>query len=144
MFFSFYSRQTVFLTDARTGESFLLQVKLETAVLQEYCNQLASNDVIALREQIGRVSVVRRQNTGAGFYTYFAIEKAPAIRIESDTKRCHVVAKVNGVEDAFGFLLWLKGGYVDFLEGYTLAFLDSTSELDLAMLDFEISKGTSG
>jgi hypothetical protein len=116
---------------------------LETAVLQEHCNQLVPKDAAALRAQISNVAVLRRQNTGAGFYTYFTIDRDAATRIESNTRRCCVVAKVGGVGNALGFLLWLKDGYMDFLEGYTLA-LESTSELDLSVRDFEVSKGASG
>ena len=36
-----------------------------------------------------------------------------------------------------GFILWIKGGYLDFLEGYTFA--DSTVDLDLKTLKFKLT-----
>ena len=99
---------------------------LEAAVLQEHCNQLGPQDAAALRAQISNISILCRKNTGAGFFTYFSIEKDSAPQIRSDTRDCCVVAKVNGVENALGFILWLKDGYIDFLEGYTMALPKST------------------
>jgi hypothetical protein len=111
---------------------------LEAAVLQEHCNQLGPQDAAALRAQISDVSVLSRKNTGAGFFTYFSIEKDSVPQIRSDTRDCCVAAKINGVENALGFILWLKDGYIDFLEGYTMALEGGTSDLDFAALDFEL------
>lgn len=64
------------------------------------------------------ISVKSRKNTGAGFYTYFAVMSKLMHRIHVDTKKYFfVTAKIDGIEDALGFLLWLRDGYVDFLEG---------------------------
>ncbi|SFM17158.1 hypothetical protein SAMN03159423_5769 [Bradyrhizobium sp. NFR13] len=110
---------------------------LEAAVLQEHGNQLAREDAAALRAQTTNASVLNRENTGAGFYTYFSVERAAAPSIKSDTRQCYIAAKVNGVEDALGFILWLNDGYVDFLEGYTMN-LEGTSDLNFTALDFEL------
>jgi hypothetical protein len=113
---------------------------LEAAVLQEVCNQLGSADSVALKTQIHDVSVSNRKNTGAGFYTYFSTAKDAAPPITADRRQryvqCEVGAKINGIENAPGFILWLKDGYIDYLEGYTMAF-ETTSEIDLVGVDFE-------
>lgn len=113
---------------------------LEMAVLLEHCKQMPPEDRAALEEQINGISVMSRKNTGAGFYTYFAIGKREAQPIKFDVKRCHVSATINGIDDALGFILWLKDGYVDHLEGFTMA-LDSTEGMDLGALRFELAPG---
>lgn len=111
---------------------------LETAVLQEICKQLSPQGRSTLEAQIDGISVRHRENTGAGFYTHFSMKGEPVPQIHDDTKECTVVAKINGLENALGFILWLRDGYVDHLEGYTMA-LNSTVGMDLAALDFELS-----
>lgn len=111
---------------------------LETAVLQEICKQLRSQDRKAFEEQIKGISVLSRKNTGAGFFTYFATKGKTVPQLKDDTKGCYVTAKINGLENALGFILWLKDGYVDHLEGYTMA-LESTVGMDLAALEFELT-----
>ncbi|MFZ0422558.1 MAG: hypothetical protein WAL80_06745 [Xanthobacteraceae bacterium] len=115
-----------------------LPTPLEAAVLQEICRQLSPQGRSALEAQIDCISVRYRKNTGAGFYTYFLMRGEPARQIYDDTKVCTVTAKINGLRDALGFILWLRDGYVDHLEGYTMA-LEGTSGMDLAALDFELS-----
>src|SRR5580698_241258 len=61
---------------------------LEAAVLQQHCNQLGPADAAALRAQVSNVSVLCRENTGAGFFTYFSIERDSAPQIRSDTRDC--------------------------------------------------------
>jgi hypothetical protein len=111
---------------------------LEAAALREHCNQLQAQDAAALRTQIENVSVLRRENTGAGFFTYLSTRRTEtAPQIKTDTRECHVVAKIGDIENALGFILWVREGYVHCLEGYTLA-LESTSKIDLSVLDFEL------
>jgi hypothetical protein len=112
--------------------------QLETAVLHEICKQLGPQGRSALEAQIDGISVRHRENTGAGFYTHFSMKAEPARQIHEDTKECTVAAKINGLENALGFILWLRDGYVDHLEGYTMA-LEGTAGMDLAALDFELS-----
>jgi hypothetical protein len=49
-------------------------------------------------------------------------------------------AKIDGLENPVGFILWLKNGYVDCLEGFTT--VDSTAGMDLAALTFEIESSS--
>jgi hypothetical protein len=112
---------------------------LEMAVLREHVKQLPRKDAAALAEQIAAISVRSRENTGAGFFTYFVYRSSPPLhKVRTDTKKCHVTATINHVRDALGFILWMRDGYIDCLEGHTLA-MDSTANLDLARTEFELS-----
>ena len=111
---------------------------LEMAVLREHVKQLPRKDGAALAEQIDAISVRSRENTGAGFFTFFVFKSPPLHKVRTDTKKCHVTATINHVRDALGFILWMKDGYIDCLEGHTLA-LDSTADLNLASPEFELS-----
>lgn len=111
---------------------------LEMAVLVEACKQLAPDDRAAFEQQMDGIAVQRRQNTGAGFYTYFILKSKSAPRIQTDTKRCNVAANINGLENALGFIVWTRDGYVDHLEGYTMA-LDNTIGMNLSNLEFQLT-----
>ncbi len=111
---------------------------LEIAVLLEYVKQLPRKDRAALAEQIDAISVRSRENTGAGFFTYFVFKSLPGHKVKTNMKKCHVTATINDLSNALGFILWVRDGHVDCLEGYTLA-MDSTADLDLATAEFELS-----
>ncbi len=98
---------------------------LESKVLELL---LAGEDPVlaVLREQIASARIQSREFTGVGFYLDFEIPKS--------SKRLHDVLAVkrsfnfgdvgayfdNGDQrQEVGFLLWIKDGYLDFLEAYT-------------------------
>jgi hypothetical protein len=83
------------------------------------------------------MTVISRQNTGAGFFTHFAMDGGSTTELP-DLLDLHVEAEINGIQDGLGFILWTKNGQLDFLEGYTLA-LDTTEGLDLAALDYKLN-----
>ena len=107
--------------------------KLEEAVLLTICGR-SSDDQAVLDSQLETASVRNRNNTGAGFYTHFDVSKKtlPLHQNLLDD----VWASVKGFAQPMGFILWLKGGYADHLEGFTIA--DSTAGLDLSALTFEV------
>jgi hypothetical protein len=125
-------------TKQRSASTLLAITPLEMAVLREHVKQLPRRDGAVLAEQIDAISVRSRENTGAGFFTYFVFKSRPLHKVKTDTKKCHVTATINRVSDALGFILWVKDGYIDCLEGYTLA-MESTADLDLASAEFELS-----
>ena len=116
---------------------------LERAVLAAISDQLPSDDRAALIEQIANATVERRENTGAGFYTRFNVTGSPGRRVVTDTKRCHVEAKIGAIDHALGFILWMVDGRVNQLEGYTLA-LDSTAGMDLNSILSSVGGGGIG
>ncbi len=94
----------------------------------------------ALEEQLRNASVLERENSGAGFFT--TIDSHGAERLNTP----HVLgletcAEVAGLEHGLGFVLFMKDGRLDLLEGYTFGSED-TSQFDLANLSFKIFRGS--
>jgi hypothetical protein len=108
---------------------------LEAAVLKAIAAQLGSKDHDSLSSQIDGLAVKSRENSGAGFFTHFETVDRSKSRILADTRDCHVSAEINGDEGSLGFILWLRDGYVDFLEGYTESLADTVG-LSLDTLSF--------
>lgn len=73
-----------------------------------------------LRDQVKQLGVRERQNTGAGFFTYFTrpmnCSKAD-VPAEASSIPLEAYAKHPAISGGSFFLLWLKDGYIDFLEG---------------------------
>lgn len=92
---------------------------LERAVIQKL---LAGDDKIlgSLRRQFEAAKVIQREMTGVGFYTTFAvppeIDRLPGNR---SFNFGDVEAEIPGLNSGAGFLLFVKDGALDFLEGYT-------------------------
>jgi len=108
---------------------------LERAVLATICD-MYSEDRAALEAQLSTASLLSRENTGAGFYTRFAVDRASSTAIGGMRLRNGPEAKIDGLEQGMGFILWLKEGYADCLEGYCYA--ESTTGIVLAAASFEI------
>ena len=106
--------------------------KLEKAVLQEMLRQ-APADRFSLEEQIRGASALSRNNTGAGFYT--------KLRPREITKRIgakvigNVFADIKGLNHPMTFVLFIRDGVVDTLEGATTD--DSTAGIDFSSVQFE-------
>ena len=95
-------------------ESFM---KMEQEVMMKL---LAGDDdrLRILRNQYIRVLRKKREFSGTGFFTSFEIpEDVKKIEIPK-VQLGDVVAKVGGVKDGVGFVLFIKNGTIDFLEGY--------------------------
>jgi hypothetical protein len=113
---------------------------LEQAVLGAIC-EMHLVDRAALEAQLSTATVLSRENTGSGFYTRFAVECASGAAIGGERLRHGPVARIDGLEHGMGFILWLKNGYEDCLEGYS--FGESTSWIALERAGFEILHGRS-
>ena len=93
---------------------------LELAVL----GKLLDGDhplLTALRRQLPELGVTERKLTGVGFFTTFSmtderllVEVPPGASPFGD-----VEATIPGMQHGAGFLLWLKRGRIDMLEGYS-------------------------
>ncbi len=114
--------------------------KLELAVIAEVAKQLTPIDRAALQAQTTCLTVRDREHTGGGFFTYFDLKAEAAAPINTDTKECYVKAKIQGLKFGLGFILWLKEGRLDCLEGYSIA-CEDTLPLDLTSLTFEVVPG---
>jgi hypothetical protein len=75
----------------------------------------------ALGEQLGRARVASRQFTGAGFYTTFVVPaEVPRIDMsEVDHRIGDVAADLARLDHGAGFLLLLRDGALDLLEGFS-------------------------
>jgi hypothetical protein len=108
---------------------------LERAVLAAICG-MYPEDRAALEAQLSTASLLSRENTGAGFYTRFAVDRASATAIRGKRLRSGPEAKIDGLKNGMGFILWLKEGFADCLEGYSYA--ESTTCAVLEGTNFEI------
>jgi|SRR5579864_1864394 len=108
---------------------------LEHATLRAIC-QMHVVDRTALEAQLATAAVVSRENTGAGFYTRFSVERAANTAIGGDRLRSGPTARISGLKHGMGFILWLNQGYADCLEGYS--YQESTAEIALELAEFEI------
>lgn len=111
---------------------------LEKAVLRAICESHV-NDRPALESQLSTAAVLSRENTGAGFYTEFAVERASQPPIGGERLRTGPAARVDGLKQGMGFILWLKEGYAHNLEGYSYG--ESTAGIDFEQTGFEILHG---
>lgn len=109
--------------------------RLEKAVLQEISSQYPAHSV-ALEAQFAAAAVQSRENTGVGFYTRFAVDRAAAPPTPCDRIIGRVWAEIEGFNAPMTFLLFVNDGYADCLEGATVA--DSTMETDLSALKFKL------
>jgi hypothetical protein len=111
---------------------------LERAVLQAICKMYLA-DRAALGAQLSTATVLSRQNTGAGFYTHFVVERASSDALGGERLRSGPEARVDGLQHGMGFILWLKEGYADHLEGYCYG--ESTARIVFEQAGFEILHG---
>ena len=89
---------------------------LEKAVIDLIINGLPSA-CAELRIQLNGSRLESREHNGYGFYTTFAIpEDAPAAALPN----AQLAASALVDDQLGGFLLWIRDGKVDFLEGYPL------------------------
>jgi hypothetical protein len=72
-----------------------------------------------LRAQVQAARVASREYTGSGFYLSFDIPpEAPALRKES-FQFGDVNAAIDGLQHGAGFVVFVRGGRLDMLEGYS-------------------------
>jgi hypothetical protein len=92
---------------------------LESAVLEKLL-QKHGQPFDTIRDQLAHASVSSREFTGVGFFTHFSIPpEAPVRRDLASAELGNVSAKIRGLEDGAGFLLFIRDGAISFLEGYT-------------------------
>jgi hypothetical protein len=92
---------------------------LERAVLE----MMAEGDAPEMRklqEQLAGCVVRSRELTGVGFFTSLEVDRASVAPVERlPTPFGDVYAEIEGLAHGAGFLLWIKDGYVDTLEGHS-------------------------
>lgn len=92
--------------------------KIEKAVLENLLDGHLPF-LIQLRKQFARCKVVQREFTGFGFYTTLAVPDDVSRIPGLDIKFGDVIAELPEVPSGAGFLLYVKDGVLDMLEGYS-------------------------
>jgi hypothetical protein len=110
---------------------------LERAVLRAICEKDCI-DRSALEAQLLAASVVRRENTGAGFYTQIVVRRGSVASVGGERRRSGPGARVEGLVHGMGFILWLKEGFADCLEGY--CYSESTTGIEFDRVIFELDQ----
>jgi hypothetical protein len=108
---------------------------VEQAVLSAICQE-HPNDRAAMEAQLATATLKTRENTGAGFFTYFDVQRVGTSPIGGLPLRDGPNAKIKGLQHGMGFILWFKEGYAHCLEGYAHA--DSTMNVDWHLVSFEL------
>jgi hypothetical protein len=73
-----------------------------------------------LREQSRALTVSERRMTGVGFHTHFDIAPtAPRCTEKQSFEIGDITAQIEGAEHGAGFVLFIRGGIMSSLEGYT-------------------------
>lgn len=92
---------------------------------------------LELQRQLDRAEVTKRENTGGGFFSDLALsEDAPPVKCPKLLGYA-THARVEGLEEGLGFVLFMKNGKLHLLEGHAWG-PESTAALDLNNLSFEI------
>jgi hypothetical protein len=93
--------------------------ELETQVLRVL---LAGDEptLVTLRQQAAHARVCRREMTGVGFFTEFDVpHDVPRVPHNPSFKIGDVNGTAENVKNGIGFLLYVEGGKLSMLEGYT-------------------------
>jgi hypothetical protein len=109
---------------------------LEKAVFVAICETHLADRAV-LSTQLASAAFSSRENTGAGFYTHFEVERTSPPTIEHGPLG-GPEAKIDGLEHGMGFILWLENGYAKCLEGY--CYDESTVGIDFEQVGFEITE----
>ena len=112
--------------------------ELETAVLHAVFAETPQVQG-ALERQLEAAKVVERANSGAGFFTTIAVPpNVPPVTIRSPLET-DIHATVGGLDQPMGFVVFMKDGRLETLEGFTYGAV-STVDLDFERLNFEVMK----
>lgn len=106
--------------------------KLEAMVLEAIL-QGAPEYASGLQQQLETVPLDSRNINGYGFYTVFA--NRPDVPTIDFSGRLHASAEVS--DEHCRFILWIKAGRVDFLEGYPLVADSWPNEETIRKVRFE-------
>jgi len=75
--------------------------------------------LMILRNQYRKALIKKREFSGTGFFTSFDVpNNVPKLEISKPIQLGDVIANIVDVKDGAGFVLFIKNGTLDFLEGY--------------------------
>ena len=109
---------------------------LERAVLEEICKE--TQDGGALERQLATARVTRRENTGDGFFSWFAVDRTCAALTSRWRVLGNVHAAIEGLERQLLLTLFCdRDGYADILEATTAG--ESSAGIDFSTVRFSIN-----
>jgi hypothetical protein len=124
------------LAEPASRNNMLHFTALERAVLEEICKQADEREV--LERQLATARLTSRNNTGDGFFTYFAVDRSCAALTGRRAVLGNVAATIEGFERPLLIALFMnKDGYAHMLEATAAG--DSTVGIDLWTVPFEIN-----
>jgi len=94
-----------------------------------------------LERQLAVATVSERENSGGGFFTTIAVPVDAARVSGPGVLGCETQARVAGLEHGLGFVLFLRDGRLDLLDGHCWG-PETTATLDLTALTFEVFRET--
>lgn len=93
-------------------------IKMEKEVMMKLLDG-DDDRLMILRNQYIRALAKKREFSGTGFFTSFEVPKdVKKLKTPKLVQLGDVVAQIMGVKDGVGFVLFIKNGTIDFLEGY--------------------------
>lgn len=110
-----------------------------------------------LREQSRTCRLKKRELTGCGFFTELEMDRTvkAAPTVQENLRIGGVKARIAGLEHGAGFVLFVSGGYLDMLEGYSydepwpeaitdfeLTYVDGSRDVAALQLDCSGTKST--
>jgi hypothetical protein len=92
--------------------------EVERAVLSLLL-QGADPVLVGLRAQWAATSVTQRELSGVGFFTHFDVPESVRKVTPPDFELSDVYLELEGLEHGAGVVLFVRGGVIDVLEGFT-------------------------
>jgi hypothetical protein len=124
--------------NSNNAEAEMTLNSLEKAVLQQI--RVSRPEIaLALDEQLEDVAVYKRENTNAGFFTSLQPRNTKTL-IKQARAIGDVFAKVEGLQNPMTFVLFIKEGLIDMLEGASID--EGTSDINFSTVRFEILPAT--
>jgi len=93
--------------------------KFESEVMQRIIREdLLISDLLEKQYRVAKV--INRHFTGVGFFTYYEIfDKNLKLTERLNFEMGIVQARIDGLAHGMGFILFVREGFIDMLEGYT-------------------------
>jgi hypothetical protein len=120
--------------NSNDAEAEMTLNSLERAVLHQI-GAATPEIAMALNEQLEGVVVSKRENTNAGFFTTLQTRNVKTT-IKQARAIGNVFARIEGLQNPMTFVLFIKDGLIDMLEGAAID--ENTSEINFSTVRFEV------
>lgn len=111
---------------------------LELAVLHSIFSETPEM-AYALERQLAVATVKERENSGGGFFTTISVANDAPIASSPKVLGYETQARVAGLVNGLGFVLFMEDGRLHLLEGFAWG-PESTAALDLTAVEFNVYK----